>query len=155
MPIYNIYLIISLLPIAYAIASAIPVIATDFTESRVPNKITVPLLLLNLASMLGLAIWQGLWARFGLVILVALVTFVLGILLNYRDLIGMGDVKLFVALSMIIAWHNFWFGLGFLPAVMVISVFIAVAILRVLRVNVLKLSPMSYLLFIVALYIIK
>jgi Flp pilus assembly protein protease CpaA len=133
----------------------IPVVVTDFNADRVPNKITVPLLLLNLASMLGLAIWQGLWARFGLVMLVTLITFILGILLNYRDLIGMGDVKLFVALSMIIAWHNFWFGLAFLPVVMVISVFIAIAILRLLRVSVLKISPMSYLLFLIALYIIK
>jgi Flp pilus assembly protein protease CpaA len=152
---YNIYLLISLLPIAYAIASAIPVVATDITQSRVPNKITLPLILLNLVSMLGLAIWKGLWFRFGMVMLIAIVTLLVGTLVNQRGFVGMGDVKLFVALSMIIGWHNIGLGFAFLPIVLLVGLFLAVLVLKYLGFDVLKLSPVAYVGFVVILYLIK
>ena len=152
---YQIYILISLLPISYAIASAIPVITTDIRLSRVPNKIVLPLLLLNLTSMLGLAIWQGLWVRFAWVMLIALVTLILGSLINRRGFMGMGDVKLLVALSMIIGWHSIGFGFGFLPLVMLVGVGLAIVALRFLGVDVLRLSPVAYVGFIVILFIIK
>jgi Flp pilus assembly protein protease CpaA len=152
---YQIYLLISLIPISYAIASIIPVVTTDIRDSRVPNKITVPLILINLVSMLGLAIWQGLWFRFSMVMLIAVVTLVIGSLVNAKEIIGMGDVKLFVALSMIIGWHSIGFGFAFLPITLVLGITIALVLLRFLRVAVLKISPLSYLAFIAVLLIIK
>ncbi|NBW11601.1 MAG: hypothetical protein EBR82_26580 [Caulobacteraceae bacterium] len=125
MNINQIQMAISLLPVAYVIAMAVPVMVIDIKQNRVPNKAIIPLLLLTLLCWLTLAIWQGKWAELGLSILMSLCLFSLGICLNYIDWIGMGDAKCMAILGLIIAWFSIPASLVF-PLVIVALVLVSV-----------------------------
>lgn len=122
MEITKIQMLISLLPLAYVVGMAIPVLVIDLRERRVPNKVVMPLLLLTLLCWLTLAVWQGKWAELGLSVLLGMAVLVIGSFANIKlDLIGMGDVKLLVTLTVIVTWFSVLAGLLLLPIVLLIS----------------------------------
>jgi len=98
--------LISMLPIAYLAATAIPLVAIDIKQHRLPNKIVLPMIAITFLSQLTLAIWTGAWASLGISVGLGLAVLVLGVLMNYRDWIGMGDVKLLTGLTMILSWFT-------------------------------------------------
>jgi len=124
MSINQIQILISLVPIAYVAGMAIPVLIIDLKEHRVPNKVVMPLLLLTLLCWLTLAVWQGKWAELGLSVLVFLGLMFMGIILNYFDWLGMGDVKCMATLGLIIAWFSVPASLIFPLIVFGLSLFI-------------------------------
>lgn len=97
-----------LIPVFSVLALSWPLIATDFSEHRLPNKYTLSLILITLLSLLGYAGYSGEFAKLIQSLSVMLITFGIGWLLaKYADL-GMGDVKLLVSLNGWLAWHNPW-----------------------------------------------
>ena len=123
MTIPEIQLLISLLPLGYVAGMAIPVLLTDLRERRIPNKIVLPLTALTLLCWLTLAVWQGKWAELGLSVLLGFTMLFIGSFASIKlDLIGMGDVKLIVTLTMIITWFSVFAGLLFLPIIILLSI---------------------------------
>jgi Flp pilus assembly protein protease CpaA len=85
---------------------------------------TYPIALLSqlVATMLSMD-----WARFLFSVLCSLVVLVIGIIANYFDVLGMGDVKLAGALALVLGYFNFYLpivaiGLAFVLAFGVIIV---------------------------------
>jgi leader peptidase (prepilin peptidase)/N-methyltransferase len=87
------------IPVAYLIAIAIPLLATDLKEHRLPNKLVLPLfpiwLLTSITYVVLTADW---WNALLMPLLLSVAYLLLGIVANYFDWIGMGDVKLITAM---------------------------------------------------------
>lgn len=119
--------LISLLPLGYVAGATIPLMVTDFKEHRLPNKIVLPMIGITLLSHLTLAILTGAWASLGISIGLGFVVLVLGVCMNYKEWIGMGDVKLLTALTMIVSWFSVLGAALLLPASLLLG-FITVLI---------------------------
>jgi leader peptidase (prepilin peptidase)/N-methyltransferase len=91
-----------LLGVAFFAISTIPLIIIDFRERRLPNKITIPGYILSLVGLLLTFEWQ----RVLLAVFVSALLFAVGALISMRGWIGMGDVKLFTGLSLLLAWFD-------------------------------------------------
>lgn len=113
--------VVSMLPVAYVAATAVPLIVVDIKEHRLPNKIVLPMIGITLLTHLVLAVWTGAWASLGVSVGLGFATLLVGIYLNYKEYIGMGDVKLITGLTMITAWFSTLMGFMFLPMLVVIS----------------------------------
>jgi leader peptidase (prepilin peptidase)/N-methyltransferase len=118
--------IISMLPVAYVAATAIPLLIVDIKEHRLPNKIVLPMIGIALLTHLVLAVWTGAWASLGVSVGLGFATLMLGIYLNYKEHIGMGDVKLMTGLTMITAWFSPLIALMFLPLLVVIGAVVVI-----------------------------
>ena len=91
-----------LLGLTYFAATTIPLVVYDLRERRLPNKITIPGLVVAIVS---LALTME-WGKFLVALGISALLFLLGTLLSVRGWIGMGDVKLFTGLSMLLAWFD-------------------------------------------------
>jgi len=91
-----------LIGITYFAATTIPLVLYDIRERRLPNKITLPGLAVVLIS---LAVTME-WGRFLIALGISVLLFVVGTLISLKGWIGMGDVKLFTGLSMLLAWFD-------------------------------------------------
>ena len=91
-----------LIGIGYFAVTTIPLMVYDFRERRLPNKITLPGLLVTLIS-LALTLE---WSKFLMALGVSVLLFLAGLLLSIKGWIGMGDVKLFASLSLLLAWFD-------------------------------------------------
>jgi leader peptidase (prepilin peptidase)/N-methyltransferase len=98
--------IITGLPVAYIAVTALPLLVIDMKQHRLPNKIVLPMISITFVSQLSLAILTSAWATFGISLGIAFVVFVLGVFMNYKNHIGMGDVKLLTGLTMLLAWFT-------------------------------------------------
>lgn len=88
--------------LTYFAATTIPLVIFDIRERRLPNKITLPGLVVVLIS---LALTME-WGKFFMAIGISSLLFLAGTFLSMRGWIGMGDVKLFTGLSMLLAWFD-------------------------------------------------
>ncbi len=91
-----------LLGVAFFAVTTIPLVIIDFRERRLPNKITIPGFLLSLVGLLLTFEWQ----RVLLAVAISAALFGVGTAISFRGWIGMGDVKLFTGLSLLLAWFN-------------------------------------------------
>ena len=91
-----------LIGLTYFAATTIPLVVYDLRERRLPNKITLPGVAVVLVS---LALTMQ-WGRFLIALGVSSLLFLVGTLISVRGWIGMGDVKLFTGLSMLLAWFD-------------------------------------------------
>jgi len=91
-----------LLGVAFFAIATIPLIIIDFRERRLPNKITIPGYFLSLIGLLLTFEWQRVLLAIG----VSAALFGVGTLVSLRAWIGMGDVKLFTGLSLLLAWFD-------------------------------------------------
>ena len=91
-----------LIGISYFAATTVPLMIYDLRERRLPNKITLP----GLAIALVTTALTFEWNRFFLAILIASILFLVGTLISVKGWIGMGDVKLFTGLSVLLAWFD-------------------------------------------------
>jgi Flp pilus assembly protein protease CpaA len=148
MTIPELQLLISLVPLAYVAGAMIPIIHSDYTRNKVPNKIVVPLMVLTLLCWLTLAVWQGEWIKFGISILLSVATIVLGLFLSIKfGVLGMGDIKLIATLSMILAWFSWGIALLFLPVLVVVMAVLGLLVVLFTEVRVLKISPLVFIAF--------
>lgn len=88
--------------LTYFAATTIPLVIYDIRERRLPNRITIPGYLLSLVGLLLTFEWQ----RVLLAMVVSTALFGVGTLISMRGWIGMGDVKLFTGLSLLLAWFD-------------------------------------------------
>lgn len=91
-----------LIGLTYFAATTIPLVIYDLRERRLPNKITLPGLVVVLIS---LALTME-WGKFLIAVGISALLFLVGTLISIRGWIGMGDVKLFAGLSMLLAWFD-------------------------------------------------
>lgn len=89
---------------AYFLAVAVPLITTDNREHRLPNKLTLPAIPITAFAWLSLATLDNRWPDFWLSLGMAVIVFALGLGVNRMGYLGMGDVKLFVGLVMLLTW---------------------------------------------------
>ena len=104
-------LILQLIPIAYLLAVAVPLITTDISERRLPNKLVLPSIPITLVCWSALAVIYGLWQPLFVALACALLVGVLGFVAVVVGGIGMGDVKLTFALVLVVSWFSWWLGL--------------------------------------------
>jgi leader peptidase (prepilin peptidase)/N-methyltransferase len=99
---------ILLIPLLLLACVSWQLVRDDFREHRLPNKYTVPLIAITAASLVAYGFFTGQFLRLSQSLLAMAMTFGIGWLLaRYADL-GMGDVKLLVALNGWLAWHDPW-----------------------------------------------
>ncbi len=91
-----------LIGVVFFAVATIPLIIIDFRERRLPNKITIPGYLLSLVGLL----LTFEWPRVLLAVGVSSALFGVGTLISLRGWVGMGDVKLFSGLSLLLAWFD-------------------------------------------------
>lgn len=91
-----------LIGLTYFAAATIPLVIYDLRERRLPNRITLPGLVVVLFS-LALTLE---WGRFLIALGTSALLFLVGTFMTLRAWIGMGDVKLFTGLSMLLAWFD-------------------------------------------------
>lgn len=98
--------VFELIPVAYLLAVASPLIITDIREHRLPNKYVLPAIPIALVSWLVLAITYNLWATFFVALACASAIGIIGLVANRFGFLGMGDVKLVFSLVLVVAWFN-------------------------------------------------
>jgi len=91
-----------LIGVGFFAATTIPLMVIDFRERRLPNKITVPGIVL---SLIGLLLTFE-WSRVLTALAISALLFLIGTLISIRGWIGMGDVKLVTGLSLLLAWFD-------------------------------------------------
>jgi leader peptidase (prepilin peptidase)/N-methyltransferase len=120
--------IVIVLPLAYLAVVAIPLIVTDSRVHRLPNKYVLPFILVSFLTTIAVAIISADWIRFLITFGVAVATLLIGVYLNGRDILGMGDVKLFVGIVLALGSFSLWFALIAIAVGFVVSV--AVTLVR-------------------------
>ena len=108
---------LSLVPMALIAALAIPLSVTDIREHRLPNRYTYFLIATAIAGTLLATLLGAFWLAFASGIAMGIVTAFVGYLLARFGAIGMGDVKLLIAMHICLGWHSpvlvlFSLGLG-------------------------------------------
>ena len=108
---------LSLVPMALIAALAIPLSVIDIREHRLPNRHTYFLIASAIAGTLLASLLGALWLDFASGIAMGIVTAFVGYLLARFGAIGMGDVKLLIAMHICLGWHSpvlvlFSLGLG-------------------------------------------
>lgn len=96
----------SLLGFGFVALTSVPLTVIDIRQRRLPNKLTVPAIAVTFASLAAAATWQGDWLRFWICAAWGFGGFAVGLLLNIRRMLGMGDVKLLVSLLPLLAWFG-------------------------------------------------
>lgn len=89
---------------AYFGAVALPLALTDIREHRLPNKLTLPAIPLTLVAWVALAVLENRWAYLAVAVAVAVIVFIVGVGANRTGYLGMGDVKLFAGLALMLGW---------------------------------------------------
>ena len=97
---------LSLVPIALIAALAIPLSVIDIREHRLPNRHTYFLIATVVAGTLLASLLQARWLDFAIGMGVGMLTALVGYLLAKFGAIGMGDVKLLIAMHICLAWHS-------------------------------------------------
>jgi leader peptidase (prepilin peptidase)/N-methyltransferase len=133
--------ILSMLPVAYVAATAIPLVAIDIKQHRLPNKIVLPMIALTLLTQLTLAVWTGAWASLGISLGLGLAVMVLGVVANYYDWVGMGDVKLMAGLTMMLSWFTVLGAVLLTPISMGLGILVTVSTLLFTRPHKIPLGP--------------
>jgi leader peptidase (prepilin peptidase)/N-methyltransferase len=130
-----------MLPVAYVAATAIPLMVIDFKQHRLPNKIVLPIIGLTFLSQLTLAIWTGAWASLGISLGLGFAALAVGLYLNYKDWIGMGDVKLLAGLTMMLSWFTVLGGALLMPISIVLGLIVAAIAVLTTNIKQLPLGP--------------
>jgi leader peptidase (prepilin peptidase)/N-methyltransferase len=133
--------IISMLPVVYVALMALPLVLVDIKEHRLPNKIVLPMIPLTLLTQLTLAIWTGAWASLGISLGLGFAVLVLGIVANYYDWVGMGDVKLLTGLTMMLSWFTVLGGVLLMPISVVLGLIVAAIAVLTTNIKQVPLGP--------------
>ena len=98
--------IIALLPLAYLAVAALPLVVIDYEQHRLPNKIVLPFVALSFLTILVVNIANQSWLNLLLAVGLPLLVAILGLYLNYKGWIGMGDVKLFFGVLLAVSVYS-------------------------------------------------
>ena len=97
---------LSLVPMVLIAAIGIPLSVTDIREHRLPNRHTYFLIAAAVAGTLLASLLEALWTDFVTGMGLGMVTALVGYLLARFGVIGMGDVKLLIAMHICLGWHS-------------------------------------------------
>ena len=97
---------LSLVPMVLIAALGIPLSVTDIREHRLPNRHTYFLIAAAVAGTLLASLLEALWTDFVTGLGLGMVTALVGYLLARFGVIGMGDVKLLIAMHICLGWHS-------------------------------------------------
>ena len=97
---------VSLIPIAVIAALAIPLSVADMKEHRLPNRYTYFLIAASVAGTFFGSLLGERWGDFAVGLVLGLTTAVVGYLLARFGAIGMGDIKLLIAMHVCLGWHS-------------------------------------------------
>lgn len=119
--------LLALIPALYLLIAAIPLTVIDLREHRLPNRIVLPVFPIALLAQLAACLVGAQWMHLVLALVLSVGCFVVGLIANYFDFLGMGDVKLIAALTLTLAFFNPWLamiaiGVAFALAFMAVSV---------------------------------
>jgi leader peptidase (prepilin peptidase)/N-methyltransferase len=98
--------IISALPLVYLAVATIPLVLMDIREHRLPNKIVLPFAALAFITAIVVNVANQTWLNLLLAVGLPFAWFIIGILLNYFDVVGMGDVKFLTALLLAVGVYS-------------------------------------------------
>ena len=97
---------LTLIPLLHIVVIAWPLALTDIREHRLPNALTLPAVAVTQLTVLLASIADGDWSRYlSAVIALALVA-AIGFGLAVTNSMGMGDTKLLLATTPLLAWHS-------------------------------------------------
>jgi leader peptidase (prepilin peptidase)/N-methyltransferase len=97
---------LTLIPLLHIAVIAWPLALTDIREHRLPNALTLPAVAVTQLTVLLASIADGDWSRYlSAVIALALVA-AIGFGLAVTNSMGMGDTKLLLATTPLLAWHS-------------------------------------------------
>ena len=99
---------ISLIPALYLLAVAWPLTAIDLKEHRLPNRLVLPVFPIALLFQLSATMVSGDWARQLATVIIALLVMAIGVVANYFEVLGMGDVKLAAGITLVIGYFNLY-----------------------------------------------
>jgi len=119
--------LLALIPALYLLLVAIPLTVIDLREHRLPNRIVLPVFPIALLAQVAACSVGAEWTHLLIAVLVSVCCFIVGLIANYFDYLGMGDVKLISALSLTLAFFAPWLaviaiGLAFGLAFLVVSI---------------------------------
>lgn len=129
---------------AYLFAVLIPLIRIDLREHRLPNRLVLPAFPIAVIGQV-VATWiLEEWSRLICSVSAALIALLIGLVANRYASLGMGDVKLIAAASLILGWYSLlspivFVFLGFLIASAV--VFVLLLLRRTTLSNSIALGP--------------
>lgn len=119
--------LILFVPIGYLLFASIPLVLTDVTEHRLPNRLTYPAILLAFSGTGFIAVTQGTYLELILAHASSTATFGFGYLLAKYASVGMGDVKLLTATNHLLAWFSPWLVLFALTSSFVLASLVSLA----------------------------
>jgi len=108
---------IALIPALYLLAVATPLTVIDLREHRLPNRLVLPVFPIALLAQIVAATIESDWVPLASAVGLALATFLVGLLANYFDWLGMGDVKLASGIALVLGF--------FAPLLPVVSIGLA------------------------------
>ena len=98
--------LVALVPALYLLLVAIPLTVIDLREHRLPNRIVLPVFPIALLAQ-GIAVALGAdWLHLLLSFLIGVAVFVVGLIANYWEVLGMGDVKLASGIALVTAFFS-------------------------------------------------
>jgi leader peptidase (prepilin peptidase)/N-methyltransferase len=98
--------IISALPLVYLAVASIPLVVIDYKEHRLPNKIVLPFAALAFITAIVVNVATQSWGNLLLAVGLPFAWFIIGLVLNYFDTLGMGDVKFITALLLAVGVYS-------------------------------------------------
>ena len=113
--------IISALPLVYLAVATIPLIVIDYKLHRLPNKIVLPFAALAFITAITVNVATQSWINLLLAVGLPFVWFIIGLVLNYFDVVGMGDVKFITALLLAVGVYSPLIALLIIPLGVVFS----------------------------------
>ncbi|NDC48599.1 MAG: hypothetical protein EBZ61_05925 [Micrococcales bacterium] len=102
----NLPQLLALIPALYLVLMAIPLTVIDLREHRLPNRIVLPVFPIALLAQLAACLVGADWTHFALAFGLAIIVFIAGVIANYFDWVGMGDVKLISAITLTLAFFD-------------------------------------------------
>jgi leader peptidase (prepilin peptidase)/N-methyltransferase len=88
--------------------------------------LVLPLFPIALVTDITASFISGEWWRLGLALALAFSIFTLGMVANYFDVLGMGDVKLLSATALVTAWFIWWLPLAVIGGTLVLSILVII-----------------------------
>lgn len=100
--------VFALLPLVFLLAIAIPLAVIDIKQHRLPNTFTYPAICIAVFGTLSASAISGNWSGFVSATVLNLVLTTIALWVSMRQGLGMGDVKLLIAMNQSLAFFSPW-----------------------------------------------
>ena len=100
--------VLAMLPVVFLLIIAIPLAVIDHRHHRLPNTFTYPAILTAVLGTLFAAAISGDWEAFLVGTATNIVLTAIALLAWFRNGLGLGDVKLLIAMNQSLAYFSPW-----------------------------------------------